>query len=397
MTPSDDDCAQWGRALFDVVDTRIARGGVELGSPEDLGPLGYACLYLALNEVEPSDGHVARAEQLTRDAIRSAGQGGLRGISLFGGLSGIGLVLHLLAQLGVDARSSLHKVTASVSRAVLGATSADAVMGSHHSSFDLVSGIAGPVHFLVASGTAAAATAAVAVQSFLAEDPDGDVFDGATTSGNVSAEDRQISPWLSDGYLNLGLAHGLPGVLAAFSGVTERSSTDRLRGLVIANLRETAHGLSAPSWSVPRTENLPAHTERKAWCYGNPGVAWALARAAADSADLDVVVALLDDITARDPKTWRLDAVGLCHGLAGLLMVTEAIESLHPSLASTTGPLRDAVRHELVQTLDGAALGALDPGLLNGLAGTAAGLLCSAARRPLAALNLFLPGLQTSG
>jgi lantibiotic modifying enzyme len=112
---------------------------------------------------------------------------------------------------------------------------------------------------------------------------------------------RALAP---DGYYNLGLAHGIPGIIAILAryvaaGVDVRRAQPLLESAV-AYLRSVASPGSVsryPSWLPTR----PGESQsRVAWCYG----------------DLGVAVALLSAANALDRGDWRADALALAHGQA---------------------------------------------------------------------------------
>jgi lantibiotic biosynthesis protein len=135
---------------------------------------------------------------------------------------------------------------------------------------------------------------------------------------------RELCP---EGYFNLGLAHGVPGVvgvLGAIAAAGQGETSTRARSL----------GDAATRWL--RARRMPAHPRgrfaswlgvgeqspepaRTAWCYGDPGVAvaaWSAAiRTGADEGEwrdlaLESMQRPLEHAGIIDPN--------LCHGAAGL-------------------------------------------------------------------------------
>jgi len=128
------------------------------------------------------------------------------------------------------------------------------------------------------------------------------------------------------GYYNLGVAHGIPGVIvilatASAAGIARDVATSLLEGAVdwmLAQQQPAAAGTRFPAWVYPGT---PPGESRLAWCYGDPGVAGALLCAARccgrdDWRDTAIAIGL-------DAAEVSLEASGvvdppLCHGAAGL-------------------------------------------------------------------------------
>lgn len=149
------------------------------------------------------------------------------------------------------------------------------------------------------------------------------------------------------GNYNLGVAHGLPGVLPVLAGACAAGvAVDRARPLLDAAVgflmaRRLAPGMGscfAHTWAPWE----PDTTSRLAWCYGDPGIAASLlatARAVGEPAwereALDVAL----QSAARPEATAGIRDAGLCHGAAGL-------GHLFNRMYQTTGeePLAEAAR-----------------------------------------------------
>jgi len=128
---------------------------------------------------------------------------------------------------------------------------------------------------------------------------------------------------------DLGLAHGVPGVIALYAAVLlaralpengealRRSLTAAVRFLE-AN-RHPDRGHSAFDWSV--APGIAGHAARTAWCYGDLGIAVAMLRAARaleDDALYERAVSLARACATRPDAMCCVQDAGLCHGAAGL-------------------------------------------------------------------------------
>lgn len=132
---------------------------------------------------------------------------------------------------------------------------------------------------------------------------------------------RDIAP---DGYYNVGLAHGIPGVIAILARyINAGVEVDRARGLLdgaVAYLQSVAapvEGSRYPSWIPPRERT----TSRVAWCYGDLGVAIALLSAASATGRADWrsdALALAHAMAARPFEQALCIDAGLCHGASGV-------------------------------------------------------------------------------
>jgi lantibiotic biosynthesis protein len=157
----------------------------------------------------------------------------------------------------------------------------------------------------------------------------------------------------SKGSYNLGVAHGLPGVVTVLAGAAA-AGIERARPLLDDSVRWLLARRQDPSvgscFSTSYAPWEPPSSARLAWCYGDPGVAAALlaaARAVGNPAwereALDVALAA----TARPESTSGIRDAGLCHGAAGLA-------HLFNRMYQTTGEgrLAEAARFWFQRALD---------------------------------------------
>lgn len=133
---------------------------------------------------------------------------------------------------------------------------------------------------------------------------------------------RELAP---DGYFNLGLAHGIPGVVAILAryiaaGVEVERARTLLEG-ALAYLRSVAGprtGSRYPTWLASQRQEAEP---RVAWCYGDLGVAVAVMSAAiATGRDdwRDEALDLAHGMAARSFEASQVVDAGLCHGAAGV-------------------------------------------------------------------------------
>ena len=128
------------------------------------------------------------------------------------------------------------------------------------------------------------------------------------------------------GYDNLGVAHGVPGVIAVLARIAaEGIAVSRSRRLLEGAVRWLlGQKLAAGSDSVFPYAVGPGATPRAAraaWCYGDPGVAAALlvaARAIGEPAWEEEALELARTAARRPEATAGIKDACLCHGSAGL-------------------------------------------------------------------------------
>jgi lantibiotic biosynthesis protein len=204
---------------------------------------------------------------------------------------------------------------------------------------------------------------------------------------------RELAP---RGHYNLGLAHGVPGVIALLGRLCAADvAVDRARPLLEGAVRwllaqAPPEGSGFGYWKTPAAEET-SETARLAWCYGDPGVAAALLSAARDGgrpAWERAALGIGRRAASAPPDRAGVKDAGLCHGAAGL-------GHLFNRLWQATGEpqFRDAARSWFDQTLSlrqpgrgiagyaawqgGGAGGPEwrdDPGILTGAAGIALAL-----------------------
>jgi lantibiotic modifying enzyme len=158
----------------------------------------------------------------------------------------------------------------------------------------------------------------------------------------LSPRERACSP---RGHFDLGLAHGVPGVIALLAKLHHadiaRARCDALlAGAVRWLLAQARIGeASFPSHVGPE---LAAEPTRSAWCYGDPGVAAALLMAArhVDNREWEAEAERIALTACRRPleHTGVIDA-SICHGASGLGLIYQRL--FH---ATGNPAFRDAAR-----------------------------------------------------
>lgn len=163
---------------------------------------------------------------------------------------------------------------------------------------------------------------------------------------------RAVAP---EGYYNVGLAHGVPGVVAFLAhahraGIAPSTTSALLDGAfawVVAQQLPTGAGARYPAWVA---NGVTPKASRCAWCYGGLGIASALL-VAANSTGKDAWRAEALKIASMEAErpfdsSGCVDA-GLCHGAAGNA-------HLFNRMFQATGEprLRDAARSWLARAIE---------------------------------------------
>jgi hypothetical protein len=208
----------------------------------------------------------------------------------------------------------------------------------------------------------------------------------------LSSEQRAECP---DGHEDLGVAHGVPGVIALLGLACQAGHALRAHPLLepavawlLAQRLDLDVGAVFPAWTAAGSPQTPS---RLAWCYGDAGVAATLLVAARGAGRSDweaEALSIARRAAERLLDTTGIRDAGLCHGAAGLAHVFNR-------MYHTTGEewLADASRCWFARTLDlrrpGEGLAGFlalranasrqewiaEPGLLTGVAGIGLALL----------------------
>lgn len=305
------------------------------------GQAGSALLHL--HAARAGLGASSDAFDHIREAVLSTQVEPLEGTGLFAGTSGLALALAECARDEPRFQPSLdrlhERLAAQVHATELPRTER-AVSDLH---YDLVTGAAGTLAYLssVPRPTQQVRDAAARLIEYLVW-----LAEPARTPG--TAHRWLITPELyppvgsyheryPHGYLNLGLSHGVPGVVAALASAWEAghrhpgqlAAVQTLTSWIRARHRTDAHG---PVWpdGIPVDADGEELTDRGAhdqfaWCYGSAGVAAALltvARATGNEELRTAAVDAFEGVLRRSAGT-RSASPTLCHGHAGLVMLCQ--------------------------------------------------------------------------
>jgi lantibiotic modifying enzyme len=138
------------------------------------------------------------------------------------------------------------------------------------------------------------------------------------------------------GNFNLGLAHGISGVLAFLS-------TLALRGVTGVGHREAIEKMARWLQSKKRGDYWPTRvsleeeiggdikepfpSERDSWCYGAPGIARALFLAGNALKESSLIEFAESSMHAVFTRNWQLSSPTFCHGFSGLLMTANSMKN----------------------------------------------------------------------
>ncbi|MFI2205410.1 lanthionine synthetase LanC family protein [Streptomyces sp. NPDC020192] len=199
--------------------------------------------------------------------------------------------------------------------------------------------------------------------------------------------------WL-DGRINTGMGHGTAGVVAALTAAVRHLGprpdlTRALRHATRWLMRQSYDDArSIRTWDGAGLEGPPP-TEpraRQAWCYGTPGVSWALWDAADALGDREAAAwaaGAFTTLAEHYDESFHLfgdrpaDLLALCHGAAGVLAVADAFDH-HARLPAAAELKARLLGHLLTRLSELHGLGQETRGLLGGAAGALCALLTAA-------------------
>ncbi|MET8864826.1 lanthionine synthetase LanC family protein [Nonomuraea sp. NPDC004580] len=340
------------------------------------GDAGLALLCAALDEARPGEGWDARAHEFLAAGLETAGRPD-GSLALFSGRVGYAAAVWACSRGG----SRYRDLTEALDAAMLPLMgSLPGRLPSGPSYYDVVSGISGWVGYLVVRERTPAVDAACS----------------AVTGPLV----RLLSPRGIDnlGYLlepgrpvvDLGLAHGVAGVLAALSLLHRRTPDRDAAAAVRWGARFLMDHVRDGMWPA-RVDLGPRPDDGRrsgggSWCHGDAGIARALFHAGEALDDADIRGFAVDAVRLRCHGPVPVPSPSLCHGLAGRWLLTAAFAAdtgdpvLRSAAAGHAGALLGRFRPQsLLGYADVEADGRRvdNPGLLRGAAGVALALLAA--------------------
>ena len=387
-------------AIAGVLDSP-ARSGPDEWVPSHLGNglAGIGLLHVECAASTGDDAHLGAALTMLRSATDYSRVAPFQRIGFLGGASGFAFVLDRFADLDPRLRRSAERFRNRLVDDILGMLLPYGDPWMREADFDLVSGAAGALGYLVWAGdrSAPALLAADRLVAYLSWH-----FEGATLDSRAAALPALSfagSPYAErfpDGVLNPGLAHGLAGALRALGAAWAVWGDPRARHALDRAARDLArayedagagpHGpiAFAPSGGHVFHRPIVDPVRAATWCSGVTGVALALADCARSTGDprFDALSRVLEP-APRDPAADGPLPGGLCHGSWGTALAAHYLSVHRDGRQARDMGIEGDPDVASPAFLDGdpAALVAADPSFLTGAAGIG-----------LAAMALASPG-----
>jgi lantibiotic modifying enzyme len=294
------------------------------------GTAGRMLFHAYLARATGAERHAERAEELLGEAIEALATTPM-GPSLYAGFTGVAWAAEHLGRL-VDGEQEQEEPAADeaadedmneeIDQALLTALAGSSWAGD----YDLVSGLVGfGVYALERFPRPSAVRCLETIVDRLDESAEwkGQEVTWFTPPEMLPSTSRESSPL---GYYNLGVAHGVPGVIALLAdacrlGIREERARPLLEGAVrwlVSQPLAEQKGACYPAWISPGIEPQPS---RLAWCYGDPGIAATLlyaARAVGTEEWESMALAIAAHAARAAPADAGVRDAGLCHGALGL-------------------------------------------------------------------------------
>ncbi len=304
--------------------------------------------YLAISQNDLA--WATRATECLNQAIDEAAQSTYLG--LFGGLTGLGWTVehlsYLMNQLSFPGEAELSASSRDDRDGLSTEPEADQDLNveidlvvlrslqkfTSDSAYDLISGLVGfGVYFMERLPRESAAQGIEAVFAHFEK------LAQHTPSGITWYSGPELLPeWqrqqCPNGYYNLGVAHGIPGIIQLISEISATNIIDQerssrlLEGSVqwlMLQRRPLGSRSTFSSWIVPGEESSDS---RLAWCYGDMGILAVLLQVARRAGREDwheCAKNILDHCLAWPPEDSGVGDAPLCHGAAGVAHIFNRI------------------------------------------------------------------------
>ena len=307
--------------IADVLQTRLKVEGEEFNPHVSEGAAAIAVFFAYLQMAGLRDGAAELAVQFLNAATEALATQTM-GPSLYGGFTGIAWAAQHVTGLLSDSPEDLGEEIDLALETYLNRSPWQA-------DYDLIVGLVGIGVYCLERGNSPAARRCLEliVERFdeLAEKDDEGI---RWFSGPHLLPPHQLKDY-PNGYYNLGLAHGIPGVIALLgrtcaAGIAREKSFQLLEGAVRWLLQQHLPANAYSCFPCFMLRDRKMEDSRLAWCYGDAGLAAALlvaARAVGNQAWAEEAIAIAGKGATRDPEKCFTKDVCFCHGTAGLAHV----------------------------------------------------------------------------
>lgn len=302
------------------------------------GESGIAVMHVAAHKSgQERVNHLNKAGTHLRAAVTETGRTPLRELGLASGIAGLAHAIRQVARIEPRFTPSLEALDNKLVERILSASDERASL-PRFEDYDIISGEAGILMYLhtIPRWSERVAEAAEALTGSLVRrtlkggrNPlDGFIIRPENYPGPSYLQD------FPEGYINLGFAHGVPGVLAALSwGIHRDLDTPNLREGWEACLSFLLEFESPTGWGVGvpvdrsgrRMAPTPPENVHVGWCYGGAGVSTAILASGVAAGDSDLqahAVGSFNNALNCYKERGLAQSGTFCHGHAGMVVLT---------------------------------------------------------------------------
>lgn len=275
---------------------------------------------------------------------------GIDDISMFTGLTGVGLATACISKKFRQYTNLLHTINESlVSLLPQLLQVACNKMGTYASSYDIISGATGILNYIeLFKETPNCYNVLIKGTDILINLTQSIQIKGISVPGFYISGENQFSDiekeLYKDGCINLGLAHGIAGPLVFLSkmvseGICRNGQKEAIKKIVDFYFRYRIMEEEREIWKgqvelqeikngKPSTENI---VRRDAWCYGNPGICYALVRAGIALDDNKIINYAIENLKNTVHDIHGIYSPTFCHGYSGIYQIIDSIEKITKS------------------------------------------------------------------
>lgn len=324
---------------------------------------GLALLYGEMQNAFPDEGWDDIGNRCLNWVAKSIETQGIASLSMFSGAAGIGLSVVSLS----ESFKYYRKLIANINSVIFGQLGSllklDTRNGVGMQIYDVIEGVTGILSYLLLfnSDYEARRVLEEGLQFLVRLSIDDIVIDGALVPGWYIPSEYQFSELekevFPNGNFNTSMSHGISGPLGLLSnallqGVEVPNQAQAIRrltnflkwGMLKDNTRVFWKGQISFEEFVSQKICKENVVRRDAWCYGGPGICYAMTRAAAALGDHDMLQESQHIFreTVHDLK--GIFSPTFCHGYAGIYQVIQAMQiSGEESYQQELGECKDKI------------------------------------------------------
>lgn len=294
-----------------------------------------------------SDHWAAVGRQYMGYIVEDINRNGIADMSLYGGLAGVGLAAACLSGDFKDYTKLLAVINQTLSGWIGQMKSTVSFQqGTHSMVYDVIAGMTGVLSYLslFPADTVCREGMDHGLDMLIAMTKDIQVR-GVTVPGWYISSENQFtqaeSAYYPQGNFNTGMAHGVAGPLTLLSEMAIRGTVrpgqwEAIRKLTdfLVNYKIRYQGRTIWNGQIDFEElkaGKPAEKKvfhRDAWCYGTPGICYALICSAMACQDKALLTFGIDNLRLAVANMEGIASPTICHGVSGVYLILDAVEQL---------------------------------------------------------------------